>query len=91
MALRPSAARLASSAAGARYERRFRADHIGAHQPIGAAIRESHVALSMQNHLDDLAREAGVTPEWKQLLRDLDRLFGELASVDPRMSVCPCR
>jgi hypothetical protein len=43
-----------------------------------AAIR-GHVfcsfrALSMQKHLDDLAREAGVTPEWKQLLRDLDRL-----------------
>jgi len=27
-----------------------------------------------QKHLDDLAREAGVTPEWRQLLRDLDRL-----------------
>ena len=43
-----------------------------------AAIRGhvfcSFLALSMQNHLDDLAREAGVTPEWKQLLRDLDRL-----------------
>jgi hypothetical protein len=43
-----------------------------------AAIRGhvfcSFLALSMQNHLDNLAREAGVTPEWKQLLRDLDRL-----------------
>ena len=43
-----------------------------------AAIRGhvfcSFLALSMQKHLDDLAREAGVTPEWKQLLRDLDRL-----------------
>ena len=28
----------------------------------------------MQKHLDDLSREAGVTPEWKDLLRDLDRL-----------------
>jgi hypothetical protein len=28
----------------------------------------------MQKHLDDLLREAGATPEWKELLRDLDRL-----------------
>ena len=27
----------------------------------------------MQKHLDDLSREAGATPEWKDLLRDLDR------------------
>jgi len=43
-----------------------------------AAIRGhvfcSFLALSMQKHLDDLSREAGVTPEWKELLRDLDRL-----------------
>jgi hypothetical protein len=43
-----------------------------------AAIRGhmfcSFLALSMQKHLDDLAREAGVTPEWRQLLRDLARL-----------------
>ena len=43
-----------------------------------AAIRGhvfcSFLALSMQKHLDDLARQAGLTPEWKDLLRDLDRL-----------------
>jgi hypothetical protein len=43
-----------------------------------AAIRGhvfcSFLALSMQKHLDDLTREAGVTPEGRQLLRDLDRL-----------------
>ena len=32
------------------------------------------LALAMQKHLDDLLRETGVTPEWKELLRDLDRL-----------------
>ena len=43
-----------------------------------AAIRGhvfcSFLALSMQKHLDDLAREADLAPEWKDLLRDLDRL-----------------
>jgi hypothetical protein len=43
-----------------------------------AAIRGhvfcSFLALAMQKYLDDLSREAGVTPEWKELLRDLDRL-----------------
>ncbi len=43
-----------------------------------AAIRGhvfcSFLALSMQKHLDDLMREAGLAPEWKELLRDLDRL-----------------
>ena len=43
-----------------------------------AAIRGhvfcSFLALAMQKYLDDLSREAGVAPEWKQLLRDLDRL-----------------
>jgi len=43
-----------------------------------AAIRGhvfcSFLALAMQKHLDDLLREAGATPEWKELLRDLDRL-----------------
>ena len=34
----------------------------------------SFLALAMQKHLDDLARQAGLTPEWKELLRDLDRL-----------------
>jgi hypothetical protein len=43
-----------------------------------AAIR-GHVfctflALVMQKHLDDLAREADAVPEWRALLRDLDRL-----------------
>ena len=43
-----------------------------------AAIR-GHVfctflALVMQKHLDDLAREADAVPEWRVLLRDLDRL-----------------
>jgi hypothetical protein len=28
----------------------------------------------MQKYLDDLSCEAGVAPEWKELLRDLDRL-----------------
>jgi hypothetical protein len=28
----------------------------------------------MQKYLDDLSREVGVAPEWKVLLRDLDRL-----------------
>ncbi len=43
-----------------------------------AAIRGnifcSFLALSMQRHLDDLSREAGLAPEWKDLLRDFDRL-----------------
>jgi transposase len=43
-----------------------------------AAIRGhvfcSFLALAMQKYLDDLSREAGVAPEWKVLLRDLDRL-----------------
>ena len=43
-----------------------------------AAIRGhvfcSFLALSMQKHLDDLVRQAGLAPEWKELLRDLDRL-----------------
>jgi hypothetical protein len=43
-----------------------------------AAIRGhvfcSSLALAMQKHLDDFARQAGLTPEWKELLRDLDRL-----------------
>jgi len=43
-----------------------------------AAIRGhvfcSFLALAMQKHLDDLARQAGLVPEWKELLRDLDRL-----------------
>jgi hypothetical protein len=43
-----------------------------------AAIRGhvfcSFLALAMQKHLHDLLREAGLVPEWKDLLRDLDRL-----------------
>jgi len=43
-----------------------------------AAIRGhvfcSFLALAMQKYLDDLSIEAGVTPQWKELLRDLDRL-----------------
>jgi hypothetical protein len=43
-----------------------------------AAIRGhvfcSFLALAMQKHLDDLLRLAGLAPEWKDLLRDLDRL-----------------
>jgi transposase len=43
-----------------------------------AAIRGhvfcSFLALAMQKHLDDFLREAGLVPEWKGLLRDLDRL-----------------
>ena len=34
----------------------------------------SFLALAMQKHLDDLARQASLAPEWKDLLRDLDRL-----------------
>jgi hypothetical protein len=32
------------------------------------------LALALQKHLDDLLREEGIKPEWKVLLRDLDRL-----------------
>ena len=43
-----------------------------------AAIRGhvfcSFLALAMQKYLDDLSCEAGVAPEWKELLRDRDRL-----------------
>jgi len=43
-----------------------------------AAIRGhvfcSFLALVMQKCLDDLSREAGIMPEWKTLLCDLDRL-----------------
>jgi hypothetical protein len=43
-----------------------------------AAIRGhvycSFLALLMQKHLDDLAQGAGLSLEWKTLLRDLDRL-----------------
>jgi hypothetical protein len=43
-----------------------------------AAIRGhvfcSFLALAMQKYLDDLSSEAGVTPEWKELLRDLERV-----------------
>jgi hypothetical protein len=43
-----------------------------------AAIRGhvfcSFLALAMQKYLDDLSCEAGVAPEWKEPLRDLDRL-----------------
>jgi len=43
-----------------------------------AAIRGhvfcSFLALTMQKHLDDLLREDNAAPEWKDLLRDLDRL-----------------
>ena len=43
-----------------------------------AAIRGhvfcSFLALALQKHLDDLLREAGLTPKWKTLLRELDRL-----------------
>jgi transposase len=43
-----------------------------------AAIRGhvfcSFLALAMQKCLEDLSREAGIVPEWKTLLRDLDRL-----------------
>src|SRR5271169_2914409 len=43
-----------------------------------AAIRGhvfcSFLALVMQKYLEDLSCQAGVVPEWKSLLRDLDRL-----------------
>ena len=43
-----------------------------------AAIRGhvscSFLALTMQKRLDDLLREDSAAPEWKRLLRDLDRL-----------------
>jgi DDE family transposase len=43
-----------------------------------AAIRGhvfcSFLALLMQKHLEDLCAEAGVMPEWKVLLRELDQL-----------------
>jgi transposase len=34
----------------------------------------SFLALAMQKHLEDLLRKSGIVPEWKTLLRDLDRL-----------------
>jgi len=34
----------------------------------------SFLALSIQKQLDDLSRQAGLAPEWKDLLHDLDRL-----------------
>ena len=40
----------------------------------GNAARAPSLALAMQKYLDDLSCEAGVAPEWKELLRDLDRL-----------------
>ena len=60
----------------------FRAKAVMRTRPIfhssDAAIRGhvfcSFLALALQKHLDDLLREAGVKPEWKLLLRDLDRL-----------------
>ena len=43
-----------------------------------AAIRGhvfcSVLALAMQKHLEDRMRETKIAPEWKELLRDLDRL-----------------
>jgi hypothetical protein len=47
---------------------RFRA------MPASVILRMSFLALAMQKYLDDLSCEAGVAPEWKELLRDLDRL-----------------
>ena len=41
---------------------------------IRGAVFCSFLALSMQRRLDDLLREANVTPEWSTLSRDLDRL-----------------
>ena len=34
----------------------------------------SFLALAVQKHLDDLLPQAGLVPEWKDLLRELDRL-----------------
>ncbi len=42
--------------------------------PASVILRMSFLALAMQKYLDDLSCEAGVAPEWKELLRDLDRL-----------------
>ena len=46
-----------------------------------AAIRGhvfcSFLALTMQKYLEDLLCRAGVIPEWKTLLRDLDRRLGD--------------
>ena len=43
-----------------------------------AAIRSnvfcSFLALAMQKYLEVLAHDAGGAPEWRELLRDLDRL-----------------
>ena len=60
----------------------FRAKAVMRTRPIfhssDAAIRGhvfcSFLALTMQKHLDDLLREDNAAPEWKDLLRDLDRL-----------------
>ena len=52
-----------------------------------AAIRGhvfcSFLALALQKHLDDLLHEAGVAPEWKELLRDLDRLQTVRLAAEP--------
>jgi hypothetical protein len=42
--------------------------------PSAGHVFCSFLALAMQKHLDDLLRQAGLVPEWKDVLRDLDRL-----------------
>ena len=57
-----------------------------------AAIRGhvfcSFLALAMQKHLDDLVRQAGLAPEWKDLLRDLDRCNKSKSIVAPPIGWC---
>jgi hypothetical protein len=50
----------------------------------------SFLALSMQKHLYDLARQADPAPEWNELLRDLDRLqqVRRCASTKPPTGSC---
>ena len=48
----------------------------------------SFLALAMQKHLDDILCEADVTPEWKELLRDLDRLQNVRLSIGGPIGWC---
>jgi hypothetical protein len=40
----------------------------------GESPNSSFLALVLQKELDDRCRKAGLRPEWREVLRDLDRL-----------------
>ena len=56
--------------------------------PASVILRMSFLALAMQKYLDDLSCEAGVAPEWKELLRDLDRLQRCASSIAAPIGWC---